>query len=87
MYVLLVYDIEQKRVAKVLKLCRAYLTWVQNSVFEGPITEGKLKELKKRLKLIIKTKKDSILIYEFSSEKAFKKEVLGEEKAPVDTFI
>ncbi|MFB6306786.1 MAG: CRISPR-associated endonuclease Cas2, partial [Flavobacteriales bacterium] len=28
-----------------LKLCRQYLNWIQNSVFEGEITEVKLKEL------------------------------------------
>ncbi|WP_427338327.1 CRISPR-associated endonuclease Cas2 [Caloranaerobacter sp. DY30410] len=31
MFVILVYDVEQKRVAKVLKTCRKYLYWVQNS--------------------------------------------------------
>ncbi|MCD6434687.1 MAG: CRISPR-associated endonuclease Cas2, partial [Candidatus Diapherotrites archaeon] len=31
MYVLIVYDIGEKRVNKVLKLCRRYLDWVQNS--------------------------------------------------------
>ena len=45
MYVVLVYDIGERRVAKMLKLCRQYLIWIQNSVFEGEITEVKLKEL------------------------------------------
>ena len=34
MFVILVYDVGEKRVAKVLKICRKYLTWVQNSVLE-----------------------------------------------------
>ena len=46
MYVILVYDIGEKRVGKMLKLCRKYLNWIQNSVFEGEITEVKLEELK-----------------------------------------
>ena len=87
MYVMLVYDVEQKRVGKALKLCRAYLNWVQNSVFEGEITEGKLKELKIKLKKILKKDKDSLLIYKFSSVKMFEKEIIGQEKAPVDTII
>ena len=33
MYVILVYDVDQKRTAKMLKLCRRYLSWIQNSVF------------------------------------------------------
>ena len=28
-----------------LKLCRKYLNWIQNSVFEGEISEVRLKEL------------------------------------------
>jgi len=36
---------------------------------------------------ILIVKKDSVLIYEFPTEKAFKKEIMGEEKAPVDVFI
>ena len=87
MYVILVYDINEKRVTKALKACRAYLHWVQNSVFEGEILEGKYKELLQRLKTIIKKEEDSILIYKFSHQGAFKKEILGQEKNPVDTFI
>jgi CRISPR-associated protein Cas2 len=45
MYVILVYDVGEKRVGKMLKLCRRYLNWIQNSVFEGEISEVKLKEL------------------------------------------
>lgn len=44
MFVILVYDVDQKRVAKVLKKCREYLFWVQNSVFEGELTEMKLRQ-------------------------------------------
>ena len=87
MYLLLVYDVEVKRVAKALKICRAYLHWVQNSVFEGEISEGKLKELLQKLKKIIKKEKDSVMLYKFSSESAFEKEIIGQEKAPTDTFI
>lgn len=45
MYVILVYDVGEKRVAKMLRLCRKYLNWIQNSVFEGELTEVQLKEL------------------------------------------
>ena len=45
MYVILVYDFGEKRVNKMLKLCRKYLNWIQNSVFEGEISEARLKEL------------------------------------------
>ena len=87
MYVLLVYDINEKRVAKVLKICRAYLHWVQNSVFEGEITEGKFKEFQSKLKRVMKKDKDSMLIYKLPTDKVFEKEIIGQEKAPIDTFI
>lgn len=34
----MVYDVNEKRVNKVLKIGRKYLNWVQNSVLEGEIT-------------------------------------------------
>lgn len=87
MYVLLVYDVNEKRVAKALKACRCYLNWVQNSVFEGEITEGKLKELLNKLDDIIKKKEDSILVYRMPNKEVFKKEVIGLERNPIDIFL
>jgi CRISPR-associated protein Cas2 len=43
MFVVLVYEFDVNRVAKALKRCRKYLNWVQNSVFEGEISEVNLK--------------------------------------------
>ena len=54
MYVILVYDFGEKRVAKMLKLCRRYLNWVQNSVFEGEISDVRLKELLMYIKMFMK---------------------------------
>lgn len=87
MYVILVYDIGEKRVQKVCKLLRRYLNWIQNSVFEGEITPAKLKEAENHLKRIIKKEEDSIIIYKLRTENAFKKEVIGQEKNPIDVFI
>lgn len=63
MFVIMVYDVNTKRVAKVLKVSRRYLSWVQNSVFEGDITPGKLNALKDELGRIIDDSEDSILFY------------------------
>ena len=30
MYVIIVYDVGEKRVGKMLKLCRQYLCWIQS---------------------------------------------------------
>ena len=57
MYVILIYDVNVKRVSKMVKLCRQYLCWIQNSVFEGEISEAKLQELCNKIKGIIDTEK------------------------------
>ena len=63
MYVIVVYDVGEKRVGKILKLCRQYLCWIQNSVFEGELSEVKLRELKLKIKGIIDQLEDSIIIF------------------------
>ena len=87
MYLILVYDIGEKRVGKMLKLCRKYLNWIQNSVFEGEITEVKLKELLFKAKGIMNLEEDSLIIFKSRNEKWLEKEVLGTEKNELDTFI
>ena len=69
MYIILVYDMGEKRVGKMLKLCRRYLHWVQNSVFEGEISPVKLKELKLEAKAFMEEDEDSILIFKSRQEK------------------
>lgn len=87
MYIILVYDIGEKRVAKILKLCRKYLNWIQNSVFEGAITEVKLKELLHRATSIIDKETDSIIVFKSTDEKWLEKQIIGSERSKVDNFI
>ena len=87
MYVILVYDVGEKRVGKMLKLCRKYLHWIQNSVFEGQITEVKLKELKHLAKQIMNMETDSIIIFKSRDEKWLNKEIMGAERSSTDNFL
>ena len=87
MFVILVYDIGEKRVAKVLKTCRKYLYWVQNSVFEGEISDANLTKLKLELDRIIDEGKDSILIYSFRTTKYSNVEIMGIKKGGQDNFL
>ncbi|UYZ64057.1 CRISPR-associated endonuclease Cas2 [Hymenobacter weizhouensis] len=87
MYVLLVYDIKEKRVGKMLKLCRRYLNWIQNSVFEGEITEVKLKELLAKAADFLDTDEDSVLVFKSRSQEWLQKQVLGKERNQLDTFL
>jgi CRISPR-associated protein Cas2 len=74
-------------VAKVLKKCRAYLKWIQNSVFEGEITPSNFHRLKKDLQRIIHSEEDSIIIYTFRSMLYSEREVIGIEKGHPDQFF
>ncbi len=87
MYVILVYDIGEKRVAKMLKLCRQYLNWIQNSVFEGDITEVKLKELQYRAKNIIDASEDSLIVFKSRDAKWIEKETIGQEKNELNNIL
>jgi len=77
MFVILTYDVNQKRVGKILKICRKYLVHVQKSVFEGAMTEKKLKQLKGELERMIDFDDDGICIYTSSSPQNFTKEIIG----------
>jgi CRISPR-associated protein Cas2 len=87
MYVILVYDVEKGRTGKMLKLCRKYLNWIQNSVFEGEITEVKLKELVTAAKPLMNEATDSLIVFKNREEKWLQKEIIGAEKNKLDTFI
>ncbi|PJJ76151.1 CRISPR-associated Cas2 family protein [Thermoflavifilum aggregans] len=87
MYIILVYDVDEKRVSKMLKLCRRYLNWIQNSVFEGEITEVKLKELVHHASRIMDTECDSLIIFRTRQEKWLEKMVIGKEKNEISNMI
>ena len=87
MYVILVYDISGGKVGKALKICRQYLNWIQNSVFEGELNSIKYKELISKLKMLIDTDTDSIIVFKSRQEKWLDKEVFGIEKNDLDNFL
>lgn len=87
MYVILVYDVEEKRVSKMLKLCRRYLNWIQNSVFEGEITETRLKQLIIEAKNIMDESKDSIIIFKSRENKWLEKTIVGIEKMDIGNIV
>jgi len=87
MYIIAVYDVGEKRVGKMLKLCRQYLNWIQNSVFEGELTEVQLKELIYKSKNIMKEENDSFIIFSSREQKWMEKKVIGKEKNNLDNFL
>ena len=87
MYIILVYDIGEKRVGRMLKLCRKYLSWIQNSVLEGEITDVKLKELKIKASMIMKEETDSLIIFKSRDKKWLDKEIVGKERGETGNFL
>ncbi len=87
MFIIMVYDVNQKRVAKVLKKGRKYLYWVQNSVLEGEISEVNFKKLKIELEKIINVDEDSVIFYTFRTTKYSKRESMGIKKGGDDNII
>lgn len=87
MYVLLVYDVEVKRVAKVHKFLKRHLHWVQNSVFEGELTDAQIERVKAGLKRLVDDETDSVLIYTARDQRWLAKEVMGRERSEVTNLL
>lgn len=87
MYVILVYDVGVKRVSKMLKLCRRYLHWIQNSVFEGEISDVKLRELETEARKIMKMSEDSLILFKSSNTQWLQKQIVGKERNKLDNFL
>lgn len=87
LFIILVYDVNVKRVAKMLKTCRKYLHWVQNSVFEGDISESRLKALKMELGRIMDPKEDSVIIYSLRTTKYSSREIMGVKKGGNEIIV
>jgi CRISPR-associated protein Cas2 len=79
-YVIVTYDVAEKRVARARKILKKYLTWVQNSVYEGDITDGKLRQCEYELSKIINAEHDSVYFYRLENRLNYRKKVLGIEK-------
>lgn len=69
MKIIFIYDIElkekkdQKRLNKVKKIGRKYLTHIQKSVFEGELTEGQIYNMENEVLKVIDKNRDSVIFY------------------------
>lgn len=87
MQVIIAYDVSIERINDVRKLLKQYLSWIQNSVFEGELTEGKLEELRSRLYEVIDPSTDSIIVYTISNPRWVEKRIWGVEKGSADNIL
>ncbi len=87
-YIFLFYDVNEKRVNKVFKICKKYLVHHQRSVFRGEISPSNFIKLRKELKDIIDKKEDYISFIKFISDKYFDEETIGTPwKEDEDIFV
>ena len=82
MYVILVYDIKsddggQKVLNRTFKTCKRYLSHIQNSVFEGELSESQIVKLQYELNDLIRVDKDSIILFKSRNEKRLEKDMWG----------
>jgi CRISPR-associated protein Cas2 len=87
MYILLVYDVEEKRVAKVHKYLKRHLHWIQNSVFEGELTDSQIETVMRGLQDLIEKQNDSIIIFTAREQRWLSKQILGKEKNPTTNIL
>ena len=76
-YAFVFYDIGEKRVNKVFKICKKYFKHHQKSVFRGNITPSNLIKLRADLKKIIDPSEDFVSIIKLMSDASFDEETLG----------
>ncbi|MFN3562755.1 MAG: CRISPR-associated endonuclease Cas2 [Chloroherpetonaceae bacterium] len=86
MYYIAVYDVNQKRVGKMLRLFRKYLHHIQNSVFEGELSDSDYLRLKAEIKKIIDESEDSVIFFALNG-KYLQRETLGTEKNEPTNFL
>ena len=67
-YAFLFYDVNERRVQKVFKVCKKYLSHFQYSVFRGDITPSKLIRLENDLKKVINEQEDFVCIIKLKND-------------------
>jgi len=87
MFVIIVYDMGVERVTKICQYLRRSMDWVQNSVFEGELTDAEYKRIQHDVKELMKADVDSVRFYRFRTKDQVKIETLGVEKADIGCIV
>ena len=78
-YAFVFYDVNEKRVQKVFKVCKRYLSHYQNSVFRGEMSPSKLIQLRTDLRAVIHEDEDFVCTIKLMNDNVFGEEVLGKK--------
>ncbi len=83
----LFYDVNEKRVQKVFKICKKYLSHFQKSVFRGEITPSNMIALRNDLKRVIDKEEDFVCMIKMMNETVFGEEILGNKRENGESLI
>lgn len=86
LYVVLAYDVQFNRTNLFKSFCRQYLTWVQNSVFEGELKPTQLTILKDTLEDMI-TDGENVRIWTVEDKKFLQLTSIGDSAPEKSNFI
>lgn len=86
-YAFIFYDIGERRVQKVFKVCKKYFKHHQKSVFRGHITPANLMKLKNELDKIVDKEEDFVTIIKLMSKAYFDEETLGNKSKNCESLF
>jgi CRISPR-associated protein Cas2 len=86
MFLIIVYDTDRKKCAKVHKYLKKYVSWNQNSVFEGTVTKAQYYEIKNYLEKT-RAKDSHIIIYSLENTKLLTKQEIGGIKGGSENIL
>ena len=81
------YDVGIERVNKVKAFLRMHLTWIQNSLFEGEVSESRKLKVMQGVKELANQDKDAVVFYLFPNKKALERSIIGIEKGSPDEVV
>lgn len=87
MHIIIAYDIGVERLNQVRHVMKQYLNWIQNSAFEGELSEGQLEELRLKVREKIDMEKDSVVVFVISNPDWVEKHIWGVEKGVTEQII
>ena len=71
------YDVNEKRVQKVFKICKKYLSHFQYSVFRGEITPSLLIKLNDDIKSVVDEEEDFVCILKLKNDNVYGEDIIG----------
>ncbi len=84
---IIAYDVGVERLDAVRHILKQYLTWIQNSAFEGEISEGNLEEMRLKIYEIIDPNIDSVVVYSINNPSWVNRRIWGREKGVPESVL